>query len=39
MEKFLLINIFPKGKMGNYFCIVLDKREFLMWIYSLVYKV
>jgi len=28
--KFLLINLFLKGGMGNYFCIVLDKREFLM---------
>ena len=28
--KYLLINLFPKGRMGNYFFIVLDKREFLM---------
>ena len=30
MEKLILINLFPKGKMGNYFCIVLDKPEFQM---------
>lgn len=37
--EYFLINFFFKGRMGNYFCIVLDKCEFLIWIDSLVYKV